>query len=257
MGSPDGNNGGLPPDGGAPEGLPGLPPEWGHIVVPDDASALADEAAAVRAELRRRRRQARRSWRTPPVPGRTGQTGIRAPMLIMTVAVLVTLASLFTAALPGLRPPVVQRTAAASPGRELPALDLVAADGRAVALRSLLPAVILLVDGCRCDDLTTATVGAAPAGITVVAVTARAGGSAAPADRGPATAPAAPAAPPPGPTVTVRRLTDPAGGLRTAFALPEPDGSASALLVGRDGTIVRSVHRTRSVDDFRGDLVRL
>ena len=44
MGSLRGDNGGeRPPEGG---GLPDLPPEWGTIVIPDDASALEAIAGA-------------------------------------------------------------------------------------------------------------------------------------------------------------------------------------------------------------------
>src|SRR5260370_261981 len=40
-----GNGDGWPPDGGGqPDGLPGLPPEWGTIVIPDDPAHLATEA---------------------------------------------------------------------------------------------------------------------------------------------------------------------------------------------------------------------
>src|SRR3954447_7429846 len=172
MGSPGGDGGGWPPDGGTPDELPDLPPEWGHVVIPDDASALADEAAAVREELRRERRRYR--WRRLLRRGR--RAGLRAPVLVMATAVLVTLASLLTVAWPGLtRPLTVQRTAGSTatstatrtPGRTLPALDLIAADDQSVALRSLLPAVILLVDSCRCDDLVTATAAAVRVDTTV------------------------------------------------------------------------------------------
>lgn len=268
MGSPGGDGGNWPPDGGTPEDLPQLPPEWGDVVIPDDASALAAEAAAVRDELRRERRQ--QHWRWLQYGPRSG---LRAPLLIMAMAVLVTLASLFTAAWPGLtRPANVQRTANSTPSRGLPALDLVAADGGAGALKSLLPAVILLVDGCRCADLVMATAGAVRADITVVTVTTKRPSAAATSAAAPPAAPqppgpggnvadspetATPAVPPAVAVAAVRRLLDPAGELRRAFDLPAPDGTASALLVARDGTIVRTVPRTASVDDFRPDLARL
>src|SRR5262245_13169663 len=49
------NNGGAvpPDDGGARGGLPDLPPEWGPIVIPDDAAELDAEATEIRRELRR------------------------------------------------------------------------------------------------------------------------------------------------------------------------------------------------------------
>jgi hypothetical protein len=274
MGSPGGDGGGWPPDGGTPDELPDLPPEWGHVVIPDDASALADEAAAVREELRRERRRYR--WRRLLRRGR--RAGLRAPVLVMATAVLVTLASLLTVAWPGLtRPLTVQRTAGSTatstatrtPGRTLPALDLIAADDQIVALRSLLPAVILLVDSCRCDDLVTATAAAVRVDTTVVTVTTRRPSAAAttavvpPAAPGPpgtaagARGAATPVVPHAGPAGTPRRLVDPAAELRHNFDLPAPDGTAAALLVARDGTIVRTVPRTASLDDFRPDLARL
>ncbi|GAA0815204.1 hypothetical protein [Spirilliplanes yamanashiensis] len=267
MGSPGGNGGNRPPDGPVPDGptpddLPELPPEWRELVVPDDASALAAEAAAVRAELQARR---------PPAGRR--RPALRAPVLIMAIAVVVTLASLgslFVAGWPGIsRPATVQRPTGSPAGR-LPALDLLTADGQVVALTKLLPAVIVLVDGCRCDDLVRSATAAVRPGTTVVTVTGRAPSAApsapaAPAAQqppGPTTAAGAPAThtpvvPPAGAAPAARALIDPAGELRQSFRLPSPDGTASVLLVDRDGGIVRTVPRTASIDDFRPDLARL
>ena len=50
MSRPDGNGNWDDPPAG--DGLPDLPAEWGHIVVPDDASALHREAEQIRRELR-------------------------------------------------------------------------------------------------------------------------------------------------------------------------------------------------------------
>ncbi len=238
MGSPDGNNGGWPSDGGLPE----LPPEWRDVVIPDDPSALAAESSLVRAEMRQERRQERTRRIVGPATA-----GLRAPLLIMGVAVLVTLASLFAAAWPGAnRPPSAQRSTGTL-GRALPALDLVTADGQVIALRSMLPAVVLLTDGCVCDQLADAAVAAVPPGVTVVTVTGRA-----PTATG--------SSPTPAPAVGtggVRALHDPTGGLRTAFDLPPPDGTAAALLVSADGTVVRATRRTVSIEDLRPDLARL
>lgn len=255
MGSLSDNGGSWPPDGGSPDGLPDVPPEWGDIVVPDDLSALADEVAAVRAELDGRHRRTR--WqRFTARPGirrirRIGGGALRAPVLIVSIAILVTIASVFASTWPGpARPPANQRTAnTTDDGLDvLPALELVGADGQAVALRSQLPAVIVLVDGCECAGLVADTVAAAPAGIAVLTVLSGTDTS----------RPAAPAVPvPAAPGRPVRELRDPAGELRTSFAFPAPDGTAGVLLIDRTGAVVRQVHRTVSVDLFRPDLDRL
>src|SRR5262245_14609820 len=94
-----GNGGGSPPeDGGAHrDDLPDLPAEWGTVIIPDDPAELADEADALRRELRRaaRRRRlrgavTRRLGRPPTEPG-----GVGLPLAIMGVAILTTLVSLF------------------------------------------------------------------------------------------------------------------------------------------------------------------
>src|SRR6185295_16286595 len=96
------DNGGWPSDGGSPDGLPDLPEEWGVIVVPDDLSELAEEVDAVRAELHRTRH--RTGWQRfadrPAIRTlrRIGAASLRAPVLIISMAVLVTVASLFASA---------------------------------------------------------------------------------------------------------------------------------------------------------------
>ncbi|MEU1846357.1 hypothetical protein [Micromonospora sediminicola] len=219
---------------GPPDGLPGLPPEWGRVVVPDDASALADEARQVRRELRRDHRQAPR-----PGPVRIG-----LPALALLVSVLVTLAGLAAVTWPrsnrsGGAPTVLPRTTATPLAvGPLPALDLVGGDDTPVPLRSLLPAMIILVDACTCADQVGTAAAAAPPGVTVVTVTE--GRSA-----GPATVPG------------VRPLGDPAGGLRSYLHLVAHPGTAAALLVDRQGTLVRLVPELGPATDYRDDLVRL
>ena len=67
------NNGGETPpdDGGNPHSgdLPGFPPEWGTIVIPDDASELDTEAEALRRELRRHQRRGLMRTRLGLAPG--------------------------------------------------------------------------------------------------------------------------------------------------------------------------------------------
>ena len=107
MGTLRGDNGGgeRPQDGG---GLPDLPPEWGTIIIPDDAGALDDEGTSIRRQFRRAASAA---------PGGAGCTcgrsrsphdddppGLAVPLLIMSIAVIATLVSLFAVAWPRRNP---------------------------------------------------------------------------------------------------------------------------------------------------------
>jgi hypothetical protein len=257
VGSKSDNGGNWPPDGGSPDGLPDLPEEWGTIVVPDDLSELSDEVSAVQAELHRSQHQTR--WqRFADRPGmralrRIGAASLRAPVLIISMAVLVTVASLFASTWPGpARSPATQRTATTTDDRGdvLPALELLGSDGKTVSLRAQLPAVVLLTDGCDCAGLIADTAAAVPPGITVVTVVA--GAAAGQTGAAPPTnaAPQAQAKP-------VRALRDPTGELRTGLDLGTPDGTAAALLVDRSGEIVRKIARTVSIEELRPDLARL
>src|SRR3954468_1966720 len=169
------DNGGWPSDGGSPDGLPDLPEEWGVIVIPDDLSELSDEVAAVRAELRLAAKPSR--WRRfvnrPAMRQvrKIGLTAVRAPVLIISMAVLVTVASLFASAWPGPpRSPAAQRTTGttAEHADTLPALELATADARPIALRNKLPAIVLITDGCDCARLSADTTAAVRPDIAVV-----------------------------------------------------------------------------------------
>lgn len=258
MGSLSDNGGNWPPDGGSPDGLPGLPDEWGVIVIPDDLSELSEEVSAVQAELHRARH--RTGWqRFAQRPGmralrRFGAASLRAPVLIISMAVLVTVASLFASAWPGpTRSPTTQRTATTTDDRDdkLPALELMGGNGKLDPLLAHVPAVVLLTDGCDCASLIADTAAAAPAGITVITVIA---GAAAGQTGG---APPTNAAPAATQGTTVLALRDPTGELRSGLHLGAPDGTAAALLVNRDGDIVRKITRTALIEEFRPDLARL
>jgi hypothetical protein len=256
------DNGGWPNDDRSPDELPELPDEWGVIVIPDDLSELADEVRAVRAELALT--EPRTRWQRfaarPAVRRirRMARAGVRAPVLIIAMAVLVTVASLFAATWPNpARSPVTQRTAnnadepASTTGEpaELPALEMIGPDGRTVALLRQLPAVVLLTDGCDCARLIADTTTAVRPEIAVVTVT-----SAVPSGRA--------ETPPTGATPhaqgkIVRNLNDPTGTLRNHLKLGTPDGTAAALLVNQGGEIVGTHLRVSSVAAFQADLARL
>lgn len=222
---------------GPPDGLPDLPPEWGRVVVPDDASALAEEARQVRRELRAARRQATARPRLGPA----GRPSPGLPVLLLLVAVLITLTGLAAVTWPrsnrsGGAPTVLPYPTA--PVGPLPALDLVGPDDAPVPLRSLLPAMIILVDACVCTEEVGTAAATAPPGVTVVTVTES-------RDAEAATTPG------------VRPLADPAGGLRAYVHLSAHPGTAAALLVDRQGTLVRVVPELGPAADYRDDLVRL
>ncbi|WBB66078.1 hypothetical protein [Micromonospora sp. WMMD812] len=229
MGTPDAEG------HGPPEGLPDLPAEWGRVVVPDDASALAREAAQVRRELRRAARPTLR------------RSGLGLPVLILLVAMLTTLAGLVAVTWPRStrstdRPaPAPYSPPAALIGRPLPALDLVDAGQSPVPLRGLLPTMIILVDACACPDRVAEAAGAAPPGVTVVTVT---------------HARAVPATVPAGGT-PVRALADPTDGLRAFLRLPPRPGRAGAVLVDRAGVVVTVLPDLGPVETYRADLARL
>jgi hypothetical protein len=257
VGSLSDNGGNWPPDGGSPDGLPDLPEEWGVIVVPDDLSELSDEVSAVQAELHQARH--RTGWqRFAERPGmralrRVGAASLRAPVLIISMAVLVTVASLFASAWPGpSRTPATQRTATTvnAPMDVLPALELIGDDGKTVPLRAQLPAVVLLTQGCECAALIADVAAAVPP--TVAVVTVVPGAAAGQTGGAPPTY-----ATPQIQGKTIRALRDPTGELRGGLRLGAPDGTAAVLLVNQSGKIIRKLDRTVSIEEFRPDLARI
>ncbi|MEV6487501.1 hypothetical protein AB0M20_02510 [Actinoplanes sp. NPDC051633] len=255
MGRFSDDGGDRPNDGDQSNDLPELPEEWGVIVIPDDLSELADEVRAVRAELAVSAPQTRwERFRARPAVRRVRRiagAGLRAPVLIISMALLVTVASLFASTWSGpSRSPATQRTAnsTAAPTGRLPALDLLGSDGQIVALSAQLPAVILMVDGCSCAQLVKDALAAVRPEVAVVTVTSG--------------RPSAGTAPPTGATPqaqgkTLRELRDPTGGLRDFLNLAAPDGTAAAVLVRRGGEIVRTETRAFSFDALSADLAKL
>jgi len=257
MGSRSDNGGEWPFDGGSPDELPDLPEEWGVIVIPDDLSELAEEVEAIRAELGRT--EPRTRWQriaARPVVRRLRQAAaavLKAPTLIISMAVLVTVASLFASAWPGPpRSPAAQRTTGTTDDHAdtLPALELETADARPIALRNKLLAIVLITDGCDCARLIADTTAAVRPDIAVVIVTTDAPS---PTGKTPPTG-----ATPQAQGKTVRALRDPTGELRKSLNLADkPDGTATAVLVNSTGEIIRMVRPARSVDEFRLDLAKL
>ena len=170
------------------------------------------------------------------------------------MAVLVTVASLFASAWPGPpRQPATQRTASTTDDRGdiLPALELVGADGRTVALRGHLPAVILLTEGCECDQLIADAVAAVRPEIAVITIVGgRRRGRRSRRHRRPAPPRRRRARP-------CASCTTPPASCAASSASAEPDGTAAVLLVDRGGEIIRKVPRTASIERDPPDLARL
>ena len=255
MGSRSDNGGDWPSEGGSPDGLPDFPEEWGIIVIPDDLSELADEVEAIRAELGRTgpRTRWQRITARPALRGlrRILAAGVKAPVLIVSMAILVTVASLFASAWPAPpRSPATQRTAnTTDEPTDLPALEMEGAGAQPVALRGQLPAVVLITDGCECAQLVADTVTAVRPSTKVLVVTS-------------GLQPTSRRTPPTGATPqaqgkTVWVLRDPASGLRDSLHLGPGTGGATVLLVDHSAHILRMVREARSVEAFRADLARL
>jgi hypothetical protein len=249
MGTLRGDNGGdRPPDGG---GLPDLPPEWGTIVIPDNAAALDHEADQVRKEMRRRARRNRwrRRFGLPPLTHKSPDDDTPAlglPLLIMSIAIIATLTSLFAIAWPSRSgqssgaPRTSPATAAAS-AMTVPDLALHASGGATLRLRDMLPAVVLLVDGCGCADLITNTALAVDPHVTVLAVA--------------RTAPALPSPLPAG--RQVRSASDENGTLRATYGGSPPTSGVTVLLVKASGEVLDTQPDVRTVDSFRPFLSEL
>jgi hypothetical protein len=248
MGSIRGGNGdGRPPsdDGG----LPDFPPEWGVVVIPDDLTELDRETAALQRERRRsaRRTKWRRRLGLPSAkPGDGDNPPVGIPLLIMSIAIIAALTSLFAITLtnrgnPTTTPttPPVQATTAPPQMIDLALTD---ATGKRVQLRETLPAVILLLDGCACDQLIRDTVALAPPSVTVIAV-----------DK---TAPILPAG------VAVTALADPEQALMATYndgpdRAAQPAGEPTAVLVDSEGAVTKIVSSSKSVNTFSAALTGL
>jgi hypothetical protein len=250
----NGNGGSWPPEGGgSPDDRPDVPPEWGSVVIPDDPAELADEAAEVRRQLRRqlRGRRWRKRLHLPVRPLRAGDDGaaMGVALMIVSIAVLATMVSLFAIAWPGRPPPrpapseagAAPPTGTAASPADLPDVPLTAADGSPVRLRDSLPAVVLLVDDCACTALFADTASAVAGVDPTIAVVTVGRGSVAP----------------PAPAARAVVAEDLKGALWVKLGVPMGTGRAAAVLADVTGKVVAVVPAVSSVDDFKGQLFKL
>jgi hypothetical protein len=232
-----------PPDNG---GLPDLPPEWGVVVIPDDLHELEHEASEIRRQNRRRARQER--WRrrlrlAPKAEGDSPPVGI--PLLIMCVAIIAALTSLFAITFTT-RPAPDTTPSAAAPApaftEQMIDLALTNASGKPVRLREDLPAVLLLLDGCPCATLIQDTAASAPTKVSILVV-----------DK---SAPFIPIG------TNAVALADPEQALLATYAdgpdrEATPAGVPTAVLVNSQGTVTATISPALSVTSFQSALAKL
>lgn len=242
MGSLSGGNGDgrPPPDDGD---LPNFPPEWGVVVIPDDLTELDKETAALKRERRRQSRRAK--WRGRlglPTTNSSGESPpVGVPLLIMSIAIIAALTSLFAITLTSRSVHPKQTAPAVAPESSPQMIDLALDNGtgQSIRLRDTLPAVILLLDGCACDQLVRDTAAATPPAVTVIAI-----------DR---TAPTLPTG------VNVTALADPEQALLATYAdgpdrSAQPAGVPTAVLVADDGTVTKVASPASALSDFQAGL---
>lgn len=243
MGTHGGNGGNIPPEGDhdrSPDDSVKLPELPGDVTIPDDLSELASEAEQIRRELAERRQAGGRGAARPA----DTEPSIGVPLLIMSVAVLITLVSLFAMAWSGSGGPDETGSGPdSSPPAALPEVYLANAAGQPERLGQYLPAAILLVEECEdCAGLIAQTAAAAPAGVTVAAV-----GTSAP-ERPAGLAPGDP---------TPLLLADANGVLRDQLGLGVATNAATVVLVDRDGQITQRLPAATTVGQFQAGLAAL
>lgn len=232
---------GMPPSDNG--GVPDLPPEWGVVVIPDDPSELERESVALRRQRRRSLRRAK--WRKRlGLPARSGAEDenppVGTPLLIMAIAIVAALTSLFAITLSTRTgsgtATTTQRAAAPAFTPQMIDLSLPTATGTEVNLQRTRPAVILVLDGCGCGQLIQDTAKAAPPHVKVVVV-----------DKIAPTLPAGVAA-------NTIALSDPQQSLLATYG-SGPDHNANparevtALLVDSSG-VIRPFNHFKAVADF-------
>lgn len=246
MGSFREGEGTPPSDNG---GVPDLPPEWGVVVIPDDPSELDRESLALRRQRRRSMRRAR--WRRRlGLPARTGSDDenppVGTPLLIMAIAIVAALTSLFAITLSTRTgsgsTTTTQRPAASPVTPHMINLSLPDGQGNQVSLQKSLPAVILVLDGCSCGQLIQDTIKAAPAKVHVLAV-----------DRTAPTLPTGEKALALADSQQALLATYGAGPDRNARAA----GQVTAVLVDSSGNVIRTFSRANEIADFRDALTAL
>jgi hypothetical protein len=219
---------------------PGIPPEWGSFAVPDDISELDSDVEQLRSELAAQRRtRLQRLLETR----RWQQYGLSGPLIVVVLLVV-----LFFASLVFLLVPVPPRSPEPQPlarsalgpgtaGALLPDLALPVGAASAVRLRTMRPAVVLLLPArCDCrplvDDVIKST---SAARLQVLFVGTRSD----------------PSLPDTAPIDRVRAATDTDGRLATIYQTPN---GPTALFVRADGTVTRVLRNAKAGADIHQEV---
>lgn len=216
------------------------------MVIPDDLTELGRETADYQRATRRaaRRNRWRRRFGLMPKP-ESDSPPVGIPLLIMCIAIVAALTSLFAVTVTTHNTPEPTTTATGpAPQATPPMVDLGLADssGKIIRTDEHLPAVFLLLDGCACGQLITETAAAAPAAVTVVVV-----------DKTP-------------PFIALgtraTALGDPTQALLALYGAgadwnDTPAGVPTALLVNSAGTVTATISPAFNVADFQTALAAL
>jgi hypothetical protein len=233
------------------------------VRIPDDISELADDIEAYRRELRAAARRARARRRRagapaairwllptgkPPAPGfEVRERRYLLPMIVTATALVLStiVVGLLTLLAPS-HPAVVRRPApeastsvpVGTAGGLMPDLQLDGADGRAVALRSVRPAVVVLLPAdCQCTTTVESIAQDAQSQQVALAVVTRTSpGQTAPAEVESVQG--------------LRQLDDPTGQVGQAF----DESHLAAIVVRADGTVSAVVTGDALVTDLSDDL---
>lgn len=221
----------------------GLPPEWGSFVVPDDISELDSEVEQLRQELvAPRRPRLQRMFETR----RWQRYGLSGPLILVVLLVVLFFASLVFLLVPvpphspDPRPLAHPRLAPGVVDALLPDLALPVGATSSVRLRTLRPAVIVLLPAsCDCSALVEDVIGSTSASRLQVLFV---------GDRGD------PRLPRTAPVERVRTATDSGGRLAAAYHAARVP---IALFVRADGTVTRILRDAKAGADVHQEVEAL
>lgn len=222
----------------------GLPPEWADFVVPDDASALAEESRAVRRQLYGASRRGgvrglfwtRRWWRREP-------SGLVVLVVLVVALFIASLGMFWQPAAPKAPAPRPLAQSTAIPGTADALLpDLAVTTGRtgSVRLRTMRPAVLVVLPAaCACSRLVDEVIRSTAASRLKVLVIGQTGD---------------PPVPSTAPRSRVTSGTDAGGRLAATY---QAGPAALLLFVRSDGTVSRVMRDAEPGAEVRQEVAGL